>query len=308
MGKFIELGSKVSCIFILIVQGLLLNAYLEKRYSSIWWSWTVADVSIIIVWSSLIWVSRRKAITKENSKAANEDRYTFIGWLYYAVFLCPRIVLLFKNLAKTLNETEVLGPNFLKMSASFTPLIYFLLVMGSHSTVECDLKGTALSGALDLFDSIDLLEFLFLPLEDVKCPAGYLHASLAFACISMFLPALSLYGLRHKAEPGRVTSVMFGVSYEVVNLLLINLPNLVIRSVLWHRFSMDVSVLLMKNVMGVVAGSHEIYEYFGEPRPVRCNKCDDWFTINAHKHHKTMCGELNDESFKLTPTVNSIST
>ena len=63
----------------------------------------------------------------------NELKYTFLAWLCYAVFLCPRIVLLFNNLAKTLDERDFLGPNFLKMAASFTPLVYFLLVMGSHS-------------------------------------------------------------------------------------------------------------------------------------------------------------------------------
>ena len=193
------------------------------------------------------------------------------------------------------------------MAASFTPLIYFLLVMGSHSNEKRDLKGIALAGALDLFDSIELLEFLFLPLEDVKCPPGYLHASLAFACINLFLPALSLYGLRHKTEPGRVSSVMFGVSYEMVNLLLINLPNLLIRSVLWHRYSMDVSVLLMKNVMGVIAGWYEIYEYFGESRPIRCKHCEGWFSANIHKQHKKQCGTLNDESINLTSVTSMLT-
>ena len=136
-----------------------------------------------------------------------------------------------------------------------------------------DVKGIALSGALDLFDSIDLLEFLFLPEEGVKCPRGYLHASLVFGCISIFLPVLSLYSLRirnqqHRRKKssalGARLSLTFGVGYEMVNLLLINVPNLVIRSVLWHRYSMDVSVLLMKNVMGVFAGSYEVYEYFTE--------------------------------------------
>ena len=106
-----------------------------------------ADVTVIIVWSSLIWVAKKKSNVKKNSqkeengdvisgksgKSAHEVKYTFIAWLCYAVFLCPRIILLFHNLAKTLDENDILGPNFLKIAASFTPLIYFLLVMGSHS-------------------------------------------------------------------------------------------------------------------------------------------------------------------------------
>ena len=314
--RFIELGSKISCTWLLIIQGFLLNGYLHKLYSPVWWCWVVADITVVTLWSSLIWIAKKKSIKKglreqddltqkSGRFASHEIKYTFIAWLCYAAFLCPRIILLFHNLAKTLDERDILGPNFLKMAVSFTPLVYFLLVMGSHSNESHDRKGVAVSGALDLFDSIDLLEFLFEPTEGVRCPPGYLHASLGFACISLFLPALTLYGFRHKTSPGRVSSVMFGVSYEMVNLSLINIPNFVIRSVLWHRYSMDVSVLLMKNVMGMVAGSYEIYEYFGKSRPICCKKCDQWFNVHAyHKEHKRTCGDQDGEFVKLTPVFN----
>ena len=143
-----------------------------------------------------------------------------------------------------------------------------------------------------------ILVFFFLPEEGIKFPRGYLHASLTFACISFFLPVLSLYGLRYKALPGRVSSLSFKITYAVLNLLIINLPNLVIRSVLRHRYSMDVSVLLMKNVMGIIAGSYEIFEYFGEHRPIKCKKCEDWFERSSYSKHKESCGL--DESVVLS--------
>ena len=71
---------------------------------------------------------------------------------------------------------------------------------------------------------------LFLPEAGIKFPRGYLHASLTFTCISFFLPVFSLYGLRYKTLPGRGSSLSFKITYAVLNLLIINLPNLVIRS------------------------------------------------------------------------------
>ena len=61
---------------------------------------------------------------------------------------------------------------------------------------------------------------------------------------------------------------------------------------------MDVSVLLMKNVMGIIAGSYEIFEYFGEHRPIKCKKCEDWFERSSYSKHKESCGL--DESVVLS--------
>ena len=293
----VEVGSKIICVVLLIFQGVMVNAYLSKLYGPTWWSWIVADITVIIIWTSclvIVWkgFSRRN---KDYSHDPNEIKYTYIAWLVYVALLCPRIVFLFHDLVKTLDEKDVLGPNFLKMAVSCTPIIYFLLVYGSHTSrshtaKHLSVQGIAAAGALDLFDSIDLLEFLFLPEEGIKFPRGYLHASLTFACVSFFMPVLSLYGLRYKALPGRLSSVSFKIIYEVLNLLIINLPNLIIRSVLWHKYDMDVSVLLMKNVMGIIAGSYEIFEYFGEYRPIKCKICEDWFERSAYSEHKVTCG------------------
>ena len=188
--KVVEVGSKIICVGLLIFQGMMINAYLAKLHSSAWWSWIVADISIIIIWSACLMIVRKSFSSKKNDPVdVNEIKYTFIAWFVYVLLLCPRIVLLFHDLAKTLNEKDFLGPNFLKMSVSCTPIIYFLLVYGSHNSNKSrhlSAQGVAAAGALDLFDSIDLLEFLFLPEEGIKFPRGYLHASLTFACISFF--------------------------------------------------------------------------------------------------------------------------
>lgn len=299
----VELASKILCVGLLFFQGVMINAYLSKLYCSAWWSWIVADILVIIIWVSCLVAVRRTfnkrkkdfVVGRDPEQSPDELKYTYIAWLSYVTLLCPRIVLLFADLVKLLDEKDFLGPNFLKMAVSCSPLIYFLLVHGahnsnSHTERHISVQGVALSGALDLFDSIDLLDFLFLPEQGINFPRGYLHASLAFATVSFFLPVLSLYGLHYKALPGRVTSLSFKIIYISLNLALINIPNMVIRSVLWHQYHIDVSVLLMKNVMVIIAGVYEMLEYFGEQRPVICKVCRDWFEKSAYEKHKVSCG------------------
>ena len=89
---------------------------------------------------------------------------------------------------------------------------------------------------------------------------------------------------------------MIGVSYEMGISLLTNAPNLVIQSVLWHRYSMNVSVLLMQNVMRLVVGLHEIYEYFSKSRSTSCRKYNQWFIAYVYANHKIMCDAQDRKS------------
>ena len=58
VGRFIELACKISSTLVVFAQGLLLNAFLHKLYCPVWWSWVVADVAVVIVWSSLVWFAK----------------------------------------------------------------------------------------------------------------------------------------------------------------------------------------------------------------------------------------------------------
>ena len=84
--------------------------------------------------------------------------------------------IIFHDNASTLDEKDVLGPNFLKIAVSCTPLVFFLLVHGSHVNQKrmnghMSSAAIAFAGAIDLFDAIDLIEFLIEPPEGA--PDGY---------------------------------------------------------------------------------------------------------------------------------------
>ena len=290
--------SKIICSCLLLFQGLFLDAYLAKVYNdNTWWTWIIADLTVLLVWIGFLMHGKQHFKRKHPNDAAagensHEIRFAFIFWFLYNAFLTPRIGIIFHEDAKTLDEKEVLGPNFLKMAVSCTPLVFFFLLHGSNNNKRrchrhMSVAALAFAGAIDLFDAIDLIEFLFEPPEGA--PEGYMLASLILCCVSFFLPTLTLFALRNKTKRGRVTPMSFAISYEFLNLLIINVPFLVIRSILWHNYNASVSVLLLKNVLATMVSVYEIIEYFGNFKPKKCKKCRDWFEFNIHAEHQNNC-------------------
>ena len=136
----LEVFAKVLCIGLLLFQGMMLNAYLVLLHDRVWWSWLIADMVVIIAWIFSLIIAKRKFDRKkdgvdgrDSEKEPDEIKYTFYSWLVYAVLLCPRVVILFHKNASTLEEDNVLGPNYLKVAVSCTPLIFVSLICGHHS-------------------------------------------------------------------------------------------------------------------------------------------------------------------------------
>ena len=301
-----EIIAKLCCVGMLLFQGIFLNIYLVDVTSSKWNSlWIIADVFVIFIWIVTLVLAKRNFENRLKKARDNVDggnpedhpdeiRYGFIAWIVYILLLTPRVVIMMRKHASKLKEEDVLGPNFLKVTISSTPLIFLLLVYGYHNGKLSESRKyyiASLVGSvcLDLFDSIDLLEFLFTPEGKRVFPQQYSDASLAFSVINFFLPTLALIEIYVNGFTGRVTSFSFKVVYVFCYVFLINVPNLIIRSVLWHTYNSDVSVLIMKNVMCIALGVTEIFEYFGEDRPRKCEICNNWYRMSHFKKHYNAC-------------------
>ena len=307
MGAFcMEIIAKLCCVGMLLFQGILLDIYLVNVTSSKWnWLWIIADVFVICIWIVTLVLAKRNFENRLKKARDNVDggnpedypdeiRYSFIAWIVYILLLTPRVVIMMHKHASKLKEEDVLGPNYLKVAISSTPLIFLLLIYGYHNGKLSESRKyyiASLVGSvcLDLFDSIDLLEFLFIPEEKRVFPQQFLDASLAFSIINFFLPTLALIEIYVNGFTGRVTSLSFKVVYVFCYAFLINVPNLVIRSVLWHYYNSDVSVLIMKNVMCIALGVTEMCEYFGEDRPRKCENCNNWYRKSHFKKHYNGC-------------------
>jgi hypothetical protein len=238
--------------------------------------------------------------TQEQGFFNDELAFAYIAWLVYALHLVPQVATLFRMKADELDEkTMVFGPNMLKMCLCITPALFLFLLFAHHDSKphtsrKFYLEKLAGAVTLDLFDSVEMLEYLF----DKEVISISIEVSiLIFACINMFLPVLALYELKHNKfhASGQVSSLSFKILYICSFVFLVNVPFLIIRVVLWHSYKLDISVLLAKNGLAIILGLLEIVEFCGDERPRKCPSCSSNFARGFFKSHLEACGKENVE-------------
>jgi len=146
---------------------------------------------------------------------------------------------------------------------------------------------------LDLFDSVEMLEYLF---DRDKITIGLENAILAFSCMNIFLPTFALFELKYNKfhDSGEISPISFKFIYICSFMFFVNVPFLVLRLILWHGYHLDISVLLAKNALGIIMGIIEIMEFFGDQRPRRCENCSRTFAKGFFKSHRQICS-LNED-------------
>ena len=298
MMKLRNLLPRIIALLLLILQAGLLDYFLVKHQDIKWLAWTVTDVFIVIVWtmamlgSTIPMCGLFRGWLIKNPKG-NDFTATYIAWLAYAVHLIPQVATIFKVFADELDKEDFLNPNFLKLTLSITPMLFVCLIYSHHKSRESFARKTFVqilvsSVTLDLFDSVEILEYLF----DKKLISSSVEtAIIVFSCINFCLPVFALYELKSNefSETGQVPRVSFKLLYVLSFLCFVNIPFLVIRAYLWHVFKLDVSILIAKNILGIFFGFTEIYEYCSETRPTRCDSCNETFAKSHVKKHMKSC-------------------
>ena len=201
----------------------------------------------------------------------------------------------------------------LKMNLCLTPMLFLFLIYAhhdakSHSRRKYYLEKMTAAVTLDLFDSVEMLEYLF---DKDKITIELENAILAFSCMNIFLPTFALFELKYNKfhESGEISPISFKFIYICSFMFFVNVPFLVLRLILWHGYQLDVSVLLAKNALAIVMGIIEIMEFFGEQRPRRCKVCSKTFAKVFFKSHLKTCSpaEGNCEMIAQGETRNGIS-
>ena len=304
MMKLRNLCPRIIGLLLLILQAGLLDYFLIKHRSIKWLAWIVTDVFIIIVWtmamlsSSIPICGLFRGWLIKNPKG-NDFTATYVAWLAYAVHFVPQVATIFKVFADELDKEGFLNPNFLKLTLSITPMVFVCLVYSHHKSRESFARKTYVqilvsSVTLDLFDSVEILEYLF----DKKFISSSVEiAIILFSSINFCLPVLALYELKHNEfrETGQVPAVSFKLLYVLTFLCFVNIPFLAIRAYLWHAFKLDVSILIAKNILGIYFGFAEIYEYYSETMPTRCDFCNETFAKSHIKNHMKACSSTTDQ-------------
>ncbi|KAJ7363519.1 hypothetical protein OS493_009674 [Desmophyllum pertusum] len=286
--------ARIFSVSLLVLQGVILDYYLIVQESSSWWfAWIITDAVVLFAWVFTMWMSHRKSRSLATTATKDEIKFAYLAWIVYAVHLVPQVATLFKLKAPVLDERLIFGPNMLKMNLCLTPMLFLFLVYAhhdakSHSRRKYYLEKMTAAVTLDLFDSVEMMEYLF---DKDKITLELENAILAFSCMNIFLPTFALFELRFNKfhDSGEISPVSFKFIYICSFMFFVNVPFLVLRLILWHGHHLDISVLLAKNALAIVMGMIEIFEFIGEQRPRRCESCSRTFAKAFFKSHVKTC-------------------
>lgn len=190
-------------------------------------------------------------------------RFAFIVWFFYSMVLCGKLALSFYTFVPILNTQDLWGINVYRLILTISCIIFLLLVLSHHYTKLSSprqqyLSYLASSVTLDILDSIQFLNFLFDPKLKDRINTTMEILVLVFACINFVLPTFALMRLRYRKIP-RWLPIHFNEFYTLLYFLIVNLPYLVLRVLIWQNIDSDVSTFIVKNVLMILLGLRELW-------------------------------------------------
>jgi hypothetical protein len=256
---------------LIVLQGAVLDYYLVIHKDIDWVSWIVADIAIILVFITAFIISYRHLKLAKDAVVRNVPIQTgalplgYLAWFVYSVFLATRVAIIFKDFAFHLKEEDFFGPNTLKFSIALAAFIFMLLLLCHHDAeVKSDRKHiiAELTGTVvfDVLDSVDALDVLFDGEAIIDFPPHMDTAIIVIACVNLVLPTLPLMTLSrthygHKHTPREIMML-----HKMLLVFLVNLPLLIIRFLLWHLLSKEISIFPVKNLIVIFLVFHDLYE------------------------------------------------
>ena len=107
---------------------------------------------------------------KDETMSKDELKFAYIAWVVYAIHLIPQVATIFTH--NVFEEELVFGANMLKMNLCLTPMLFLFLIYAhhdtkSHSRQKHSLEKITAAVTLDLFDSVEMLDYLFEERKDL---------------------------------------------------------------------------------------------------------------------------------------------
>lgn len=273
--RIYRIPSYVTCILTVIIQAYIVNKFLVIKYSTLWYTWYIADASVValFVWA---FVDSYKKNSAKLSRTKHKDLFNgklglmpliYITWFLYSVFLAIRVAIIFKWIAPRLDESMMFGPNMLKTGLSLSSIIFFLHVLAHVAAEPKTLKEQYVTGiisrvTMDVLDSVQFLEILFITDSHIFMSFEMHNAIVGIGCINLILPTLKL-GILSGWHFGDIRMAQVLETFHLVfYLLVVNLPLLVIRILLWSVHSQDISVFIIKNILSLCMTIKAIHDHF----------------------------------------------
>ncbi|KAJ7370867.1 hypothetical protein OS493_029411 [Desmophyllum pertusum] len=174
----------------------------------------------------------------------------------YILALITSIAVVFGVVGDRIDKEKLLGPNALKLVLCITPLLLLLLLRTADDWEETEhrelVSKLSFHMAIDLFDVVDMIDIVLEEYEhDIGIPKGFGIAMIVVACYTLLLSPWQL--AENKLARGDA-KIRFrtAVLRNIVEIVLVNLPFLVIRAVVFFKYGKDESIFIAKNGIAIV--------------------------------------------------------
>lgn len=266
-----QIPSRALCFFIVMLQGAILDYFLISFKTVYWYGWIAADVAILFVFVVTFIISYRHLVLVRQSSTSHGHVQTgslplgYFAWFVYSVALVARVAIIFSDFAHFLKEENFFGPNILKVSISLASAVFLLLLMTHHDAkpgsrrkhqIE-EFSGTVV---FDIFDSVDMLDILFDPVDRADLPSGMCLAIISISCVNFILPIFPLMTLSNSHFGHRATPESLLILHKLLLIFVVNLPLLILRLLIWHVVEKDISIFIVKNLLVIVVLFYHLYE------------------------------------------------
>ncbi len=244
----------------------MLNYYLATHRNKLHWLWTIVDASVLGVFifafvKSFLFLEQSKRrqlqIIKAEEGLLNRGQLPlgWMAWLVYSIPLAVRMALLFENVVQTLDEKDYFGPNTLKLAIASAAFICLLLIATHHdaplgSSEHSFISGLSKGATFDILDTVAILEILFIYDSHIFLTFEMHKTIIAIAFINLLLPTIPLLILSRTrfGKEGMTTGLK--IAHTLIYMVCVNVPLFVIRLILWHVRNLNISVFLIKNILG----------------------------------------------------------
>ena len=251
----------ISYVTLYISQGVVFSIIMAENISSKYGAFFLLYLPSIIMFLYFL-------LRYEYAKSDRQILYIWAVWFSYIVFaFVPIVAIIFSLVIEKLSSgnVETLGINAIQLMLCITPILLILLLNITISPEHWKFIMTlSVTAALDLFDGIEMLNVILL--QHQTGPTFLELSSVTTACITFFaclnfvVSPLAL--IQHKMTGNKEGDVKRRKNTTVIKagiqIGLINLPFLILRSFIWAKYHYESSVFLTKNIISLVVSSLEI--------------------------------------------------
>lgn len=190
---------------------------------------------------------------------------SYLAWLLHATLIIAKLSVIFlSQVPNTLKPTDRWGPQLLKIGIASSGAIFMLLVEGHHDAEPTSARNAYIrllcsSTAFEIMDSVQFLSLLIVSDTHFLTTFTFERAILSLSAINFVLPTITLYKLSLSEFGLSHESPLIVAAYRLLHLVLVNVCYLAVRVYMWNALGGDISLFLMKNLLGVCTTLYALY-------------------------------------------------